>query len=83
MRAAIIIRDVTQGRVEVTTEMSEITALEEKSPPTPAAIIALGAHTLFDAGVLAQAGAIAVKELEEGRSPVEAIRNKYGNGDSD
>lgn len=83
MRAAIILRDVRNGHVEMTTEMEEVTALENKAPPTAASIMMLGAMTLFESGVLAQAGSIALKAIEEERSPVDAVKEKYGNGNTD
>lgn len=82
MRAAIILRDVRDGTVEMTTEMEEVTALENKSPPTAASVMMLGAMTLFDAGVLAQAGAIAVEAIKDNKSPVEAVKERYSNGNT-
>lgn len=82
MRASIILRDVRNGKVEMTTEMEEVTALENKGPPTAASIMMVGAMTLFESGVLAQAGSIALKAMEEGKSPIEAVNERYGNGNT-
>ena len=82
MRAAIILRDMRDGTVKMTTEMEEVTALENQSPPTAASVLMLGAMALFETGILAQAGAIAVKALEDGTPPTEAVKERYGNGNT-
>lgn len=79
MRAAIILRDIRDGTVEMTTEMEEVTALENNAPPTAASVMMLGAMTLFESGVLAQAGAIAVEAMKDGKSPLEAVKERYNN----
>ena len=83
MRSAIILRDVRNDQVEMTTEMEEVTALESKAPPTAASVMMLGAMLLFETGVLAQAGAIAIEAMKDGQSPVEAVRKRYVNDQSD
>jgi len=83
LRAAIILRDLRDGTVEMTTEMEEVTSLENQSPPTAASVMMLGAMALFETGILAQAGAIAVKALENEIPPTAAVKERYGNGDTD
>ena len=81
MRSTISIRDVRNGQIEMTTELTEATHLEQQGPPTAATIHLVGALALFHSGVMAQAGAIAIKELEEGRDPTEAVREKFMTND--
>lgn len=77
MRSAIFLTDTKEGTVSMTTELDEITALENKAPPSPSSIMMLGAMCLFETGDFAQAGAVALKALEEDRSPIDAVKEFY------
>ena len=78
MRATITLRDLRDGKVEMITGMDEVTAAEHNAPPSPSAVIMVGAMALYEAGILAEAGETAVKAIEEGKSPVDAVRESHG-----
>lgn len=71
-KATISFEDVGSKSVVLESTL-EKTAAERLLEPTAAVVLALGARALFDSGLLAEAGAVAIQGVAEGLIPQECV----------
>lgn len=73
MKARIEFEDKGAQSVSMTSEIVYSGKEQSYDKPTPAAILALATKAMFENGMLARAGQIALKGISDGLAPSECI----------
>ena len=73
MRTKVEFEDRGSQSVIMTSEIEFTKKEETYDKPTPAVILALATKAMFENGMLARAGQVALKGISEGKAPEECI----------
>jgi len=77
MKASVTFTDRGAQTVELTMDLDVPDADTKLDRPTPAAILSLATKAMFENGMLARAGQIALEGASKGINPAEAIKAHF------
>jgi hypothetical protein len=77
MKASVHFIDHGAKTVELISELAPTGSEEQHNTPTPAAILALATKVLFENGMLARIGQIALEGASKGENPADYVTQKY------
>lgn len=83
MKVTIEIEDLGAKTVALTSDLRVGGKEKEQNEPTPAVVLALAVRAMYENGMLARAGQIALEGMSKGQLPTESIAAAYKEIDND
>lgn len=77
MKVKIEFEDIGAQSVAMTSEIIVSKKEEQHNKPTPAAVLALATRALYESGMLARVGQVALEGISKGTPPAEYILTIY------